>query len=82
MPYWASHGTSDTTITPDRGEEARDEFIGRNGCDDNPMPATPDGCVTYPGCDDGYPVNWCPFDGVHQPPPFSGPAIWAFFAQF
>ncbi len=82
IPYWSSHGTSDTTIDISRGEEARDEFVSRNGCDDTTVASTPPGCVTYQGCNEGYPVSFCPFDGVHQPPPFSGPAIWAFFSQF
>jgi hypothetical protein len=38
--------------------------------------------VNYQGCDTGYPVSWCEFDGVHEPPPFSGEAIWAFLSQF
>jgi poly(3-hydroxybutyrate) depolymerase len=82
IAYWASHGTMDTTIDISKGEEARDEFVKRNKCSMTTMPTTPDGCVAYQGCADGYPVNWCPFDGIHQPPPFSGPAIWAFLSQF
>lgn len=82
IAYWASHGTMDTTIDISKGEEARDEFVKRNKCSMTTMATTPDGCVAYQGCADGYPVNWCPFDGIHQPPPFSGPAIWAFLSQF
>jgi poly(3-hydroxybutyrate) depolymerase len=82
IAYWASHGTMDTTIDISKGEEARDEFVKRNKCSMTTMPTMPDGCVAYQGCADGYPVNWCPFDGIHQPPPFSGPAIWAFLSQF
>ena len=82
IAYWASHGTMDTTIDISKGEEARDEFVKRNKCSMTTVPTTPDGCVAYQGCADGYPVNWCPFDGIHQPPPFSGPAIWAFLSQF
>jgi poly(3-hydroxybutyrate) depolymerase len=84
IAYWASHGTMDTTIDISNGEKARDEFVKRNGCDASadPMAIMPTGCVAYQGCKDGYPVNWCPFDGIHQPPPVSGPAIWAFLSQF
>lgn len=82
IAYWASHGTMDTTIDISNGEAARDEFVKRNKCSMTTTPTTPDGCVAYQGCADGYPVNWCPFDGIHQPPPFSGPAIWAFLSQF
>jgi poly(3-hydroxybutyrate) depolymerase len=82
IAYWASHGTMDTTIDISKGEQARDEFVKRNQCSTTTMPTTPDGCIAYQGCAAGYPVNWCPFDGIHQPPPFSGPAIWAFLSQF
>ena len=84
IAYWSSHGSSDTTISPAKGIEARDEFVTRNGCDKaiEPVAFGSDGCVAFQGCKQGYPVNWCPFDGIHQPPPFSGPAIWAFLSQF
>jgi poly(3-hydroxybutyrate) depolymerase len=82
IAYWSSHGEQDTTINISNGEAARDEFAKRNGCSTDSMPIGNDGCVAYQGCDDGYPVNWCPFMGIHQPPPFSGPEIWAFLSQF
>jgi len=83
IAYWSSHGEQDTTINISNGEAARDEFAKRNGCSmDDPTPYGSDGCVAYQGCDDGYPVNWCQFEGIHQPPPFSGPAIWEFLSQF
>jgi len=82
IAYWASHGTMDTTIDISKGEAARDEFVKRNKCSMTTQATTPDGCTAYQGCAAGYPVNWCPFDGIHQPPPFSGPAIWAFLSQF
>jgi poly(3-hydroxybutyrate) depolymerase len=82
IPYWSSHGTGDTTITIDKGRAARDEFVARNGCETTTLPSEPAGCVKYQGCTTGYPVEWCEFDGVHEPPPFSGSAIWRFLAQF
>jgi hypothetical protein len=42
-----------------------------------PMP-----CVSYSGCDPGYPVAWCEFDGGHTVPPFAAEAIFKFFSQF
>jgi len=38
--------------------------------------------VNYQGCDAGYPVIWCPFAGVHEPPSFAGTAIFAYLSQF
>jgi hypothetical protein len=38
--------------------------------------------VSYQGCDAGYPVTWCEFDGTHQPPSFGTSAITVFFKSF
>ena len=80
IAYWASHGTSDTTIQPSQGQAARDEFAKRNHC--GPETSTPDAnnCVIYAGCDVGYPVSWCTFSGAHVPAPFAGQAIWQFLS--
>jgi polyhydroxybutyrate depolymerase len=82
IPYWSSHGTGDGTITIDKGRAARDEFVERNGCDGTTMPSDRAGCVKFQGCATGYPVEWCEFDGEHEPAPFSGPAIWQFLSAF
>ena len=80
IAYWASHGTNDTTIPIANGQAARDEFVKRNHC--GTATSTPDSnnCVTYSGCDAGFPVTWCTFAGVHEPAPFAGPEIWQFLA--
>ena len=82
IAYWASHGTSDPTINISNGQAARDAFATRNHCTAQTTAGNPTGCVNYQGCDAGYPVVWCPFDGVHEPAPFAGAAIWAFLSQF
>jgi len=82
VPYWASHGMSDPTIAIANGEAARDKFGSIDGCSSQTAPADANGCVAYEGCAPGYPVVWCPFDGVHEPAPFAGDAIWSFFSQF
>jgi hypothetical protein len=38
--------------------------------------------VAYQGCDEGYPVTWCEWDGDHDRPPFGNTAVAAFFKQF
>jgi polyhydroxybutyrate depolymerase len=80
IAYFATHGTNDTTIPIANGEAARDEFVKRNHC--GSQTSAPDGnnCVTYQGCDAGYPVIWCTFPGVHEPAPFAGPEIWQFLS--
>jgi poly(3-hydroxybutyrate) depolymerase len=82
LAYWASHGKSDPTINISLGEAARDTYITRNHCTTQTTAGSPSGCVNYQGCDTGYPVTWCPFDGVHEPPAFADQAIWAFLSQF
>ena len=82
LPYWSSHGMSDPTINFSLGQAARDTFVQRNHCSSQTVATSPSGCVSYQGCDPGFPVVWCPFDGVHEPPPFAGSAIWAFLSQF
>jgi poly(3-hydroxybutyrate) depolymerase len=82
MPYWASHGMSDPTINISNGQAARDTYIQRNHCTTQTTAGSPAGCVNYQGCDPGYPVIWCPFAGVHEPPSFAGTAIWAYLSQF
>jgi hypothetical protein len=38
--------------------------------------------VSYNGCDPGYPVTWCEFDGGHIVPTFAAQGIWSFLSQF
>jgi poly(3-hydroxybutyrate) depolymerase len=82
IAYWSSHATNDPTINISQGEAARDAFRARNHCQAQTVAGDRAGCVNYQGCDPGYPVSWCTFTGVHEPAPFAGEAIWAFFAQF
>jgi hypothetical protein len=82
IAYWASHGMSDPTIAFANGEAARDKFVAIDQCSSTTSAADANGCVAYQGCTAGDPVVWCPFDGVHEPPPFAGPAIWSFLSQF
>ena len=82
LAYWSSHGTEDTTIRIPQGEAARDAFLDKNGCSMTTVPGDRAGCVNYEGCDAGSPLTWCTFSGVHEPPPYAGEAIWAFFSQF
>ncbi|MET0388735.1 MAG: prolyl oligopeptidase family serine peptidase [Polyangiales bacterium] len=79
---WLSHGTMDTVVQFSAGEGSRDHWVMTNHCTAETAPVTPDGCVAYQGCDGGFPVHWCQFEGGHTVPPFAGDAIWQFFSQF
>jgi polyhydroxybutyrate depolymerase len=69
------HGVDDNQVPFADGEEARDYYAERNGCDTVTVPPIADlharirasraqmmsdsGCADFQGCDDGYPVRWC-----------------------
>jgi poly(3-hydroxybutyrate) depolymerase len=88
------HGDHDSVVDISGGRAARDVFVERNHCTSETMPADstwcdgvadnfqPCSCVSYQGCDAGYPVIWCEYNGDHMQAPSSGPTIWNFFAQF
>ena len=82
IALWGAHGNTDTVVATDQGRAARDVILARNHCGTQTTPTTPSPCVSYEGCDSGYPVTWCEFDGGHTPPSFANSAIVAFFRQF
>jgi len=60
----------------------RDFFRDRAGCANNSMPANPDTCIAYDGCDDPTPVTFCSHPAGHVWPDFASAAMWTFFSQF
>ena len=83
VAFWGSHGSADSTVSPSVGRAARDLFVTRNHCGSTTTPVDPSPCVSYEGCDAGYPVIWCEVSGGgHVQPSFGSQAIWDFFAQF
>jgi poly(3-hydroxybutyrate) depolymerase len=77
---WLSHGDQDTTVSFASGQASRDHWVAANHCSNTSKPAG--SCVTYDGCDPGYPVVWCQFSGGHSQPRNSAADIWAFLSQF
>ena len=82
VAMWGSHGTQDTFVPTTDGEKARDQILAENHCGTQTTPVDPSPCVAYQGCDDGYPVTWCEWDGSHAMPSFGSSAIAAFLKQF
>lgn len=82
IAMWGAHGVEDAIVEIEPGRQARDEFLERNGCTTSPTPTDPEPCVSYEGCDAGYPVVWCEYDDGHWPPSFAAEAVWDFFSQF
>jgi polyhydroxybutyrate depolymerase len=79
---WVAHGATDTVVATSLGVRARDRLLALNHCTMTSAATTPSPCIAYSGCDSGYPVHWCEFDGGHTTPSFAGSAIWSFFSQF
>jgi polyhydroxybutyrate depolymerase len=80
---WITHGDADTTVDISGDETARDQFLADNHCGTTTTAVTPSPCVSYSGCDNGYPVVWCEVAGEgHTIPSFAASGIANFFAQF
>jgi poly(3-hydroxybutyrate) depolymerase len=79
---WLTHGTADMTVSYDAGVASRETWRNRSHCQATSVPTTPSPCVAYDGCDPGYPVHWCSWDGGHTIPTFAAGAIWNFLSQF
>ncbi len=80
---WITHGTADTTVDISGDETARDQFLADNHCGTTSTAVDPSPCMSYDGCDSGYPVVWCPVDGEgHTIPSFAAGAIATFLGQF
>jgi len=82
IAMWGSHGLSDDIVPIADGQAARDKILQENHCGTTTVATTPSPCVSYQGCDSGYPSTWCEFDGGHTIPSFASSAIAAFFKQF
>lgn len=72
IAYFGAHGLSDSVLNISQGRSLRDRFAANNNCSatNAPEPANGSGshiCTEYQGCDDGFPVTWCAFDGDHYP---------------
>lgn len=82
IALWGAHGLSDDVVPIDDGRAGLAEVLERNHCSTETTAVEPSPCVTYSGCDEGYPVTWCEFDGGHSPSGWQSQPIWDFFSQF
>jgi poly(3-hydroxybutyrate) depolymerase len=82
VAVWMSHGNQDTTVPFSAGQASRDHWVAANHCGSQTMAVGPGTCVEYQGCDPGYPVDWCEFDGGHTIPSFASQGIWSFLSRF
>jgi poly(3-hydroxybutyrate) depolymerase len=80
---WITHGDADPMVDISGDETARDQFLADNHCAATSAAVDPSPCVSYDGCDSGYPLVWCPVAGEgHTIPSFAASGIATFFAQF
>ena len=82
VAMWGSHGLNDTVVPIADGRSALAKILQQNHCGTTTVPIDPSPCVSYQGCDAGYPVTWCEWDGPHNVPSFGTSAITAFFKSF
>jgi len=82
MAAWITHGNMDRINPYSQGEGSRDHWSSTNRCSSTTAAVAPADCVAYEGCDEGFPVHWCPFEGGHVIPDFASEGIWSFFSQF
>jgi poly(3-hydroxybutyrate) depolymerase len=98
VAYLGIHGIGDGTLNISGGRSMRDKFVMNNGCTPQDPPEPSAGslthtCTAYQGCTEGYPVEWCAFDGGHTPGMVDGGGddgartwtkaeVWQFFTQF
>ncbi len=82
IAMWGSHGTSDNVVPLEDGRAALEKVLQQSHCGTETTPVEPSPCVQYQGCDPGYEVTWCEWDGQHGIPSFGSEAIAEFFSQF
>ena len=82
LAVWISHGNTDNNVPFSYGQMSRDQWTKANHCGTETVPVMPGTCLEYQGCDAGFPVQFCEFDGGHMVPTFAGEAAWNFFARF
>jgi polyhydroxybutyrate depolymerase len=80
LAVWISQGNADPTVKVTSGQAARDFWLQRNHCDasmSTPVPPAP--TVEYGGCDPGFAVRYCEYDGEHNLPRYAPQGLWDFF---
>jgi polyhydroxybutyrate depolymerase len=75
-----AQGKADTPTAVANGKMASDFWGKRNGCDTAmSTPVEPIPCQEFAGCNAGFAVRYCEYDGNLDLPPFAASAVWGFF---
>ena len=77
VAFFGAHSINDGTNAYSSGISILNRFAKNNGCTAQTPPQPGGGnthvCTKFTGCRDGYPVEWCSFDGGgHTPAPVDG----------
>jgi polyhydroxybutyrate depolymerase len=73
---WLSNGASDNPGHVMGTQQARDVWLKLAGCSmTGATPVPPSPCVAYPGCREGYAVNYCQHPGGHGFPGYAPTGI-------
>lgn len=81
IPVMIMHSSNDT-LFPDFGLDARDYWVDCNGCDTTPAQTLPDGCLQYTGCVDEVEVLYCEGTGSHGTWPPLNESVIDFFSTY
>jgi len=77
LAVWISQGNADMTRM--LGRDSRDFWVRQNQCDATmTVPVEPSPCLEYRGCEPGYPVRYCEYDGGVELPSFAAAGVWSF----
>jgi poly(3-hydroxybutyrate) depolymerase len=82
IAMWGAHGTNDEVVPLNDGRNSLQKVLQQNHCGTETTPVDPSPCVQYQGCDPGYDVTWCEWNGPHGIPDFGSDAIAEFFNGF
>ncbi|MBW2278440.1 MAG: poly(3-hydroxybutyrate) depolymerase, partial [Deltaproteobacteria bacterium] len=81
LPVMIMHSSNDT-LFPGHGLDARDFWVDCNACDTEPAEMLSDGCELYNNCTDGVEVRYCEGTGSHGTWPSLNGSMINFFDLF
>ena len=77
---WIAQGNAETASALANGRNTSNFWAKRDGCDvTTSTPVDPSPCKQFAGCDPGFAVRYCEYDGNLTLPAFAAPGLWSFF---
>jgi polyhydroxybutyrate depolymerase len=72
------HGEADPSVGYVYAPSLLRSYASANNCSETLLDAPRETCTTFPSCDEGKPVVFCPWRGNHHWPEFSLTHVWEF----